>query len=119
MIYLTYLVVSFTFILRRIRLVEFVLQLSDQIILCVHDIQVLVLVPVPFVLLVLTGTADVVEDLSQFVTLGWPSRRHISVITMDTKTTKEKVRLENISLGLVRLGFSRSQRQQSCENGRC
>lgn len=67
---LTDLVVSITLMLCRIRLVEFVLELSDQIILCVHDIQVLVLVPVPFVLFILAGAADVVEDLSQFITLG-------------------------------------------------
>lgn len=53
-------------------LVEFVLELSDQIILRVHDIQVLVLVPVPFVFLILTGAANVVEDLPQLVALGWP-----------------------------------------------
>lgn len=69
----------------RIRLVEFVLELSDQIILCVHDIQVLVLVPVPFVLLILARAADVIEDLPQFVTLGWPCGTHISVINVDTK----------------------------------
>lgn len=68
---LTYLVVSVTFMLCRIRLVELVLELSHQIVLRVHDIQVLVLVPVPFVLLVLTGAADVIEYLPQFVTLGW------------------------------------------------
>lgn len=76
---LTYLVVSITFMLCRIGLIEFLLELSDQIILSVHDIQVLVLVPVPFVLLILTGAADVVEDLPQFVALGWPCGMHISV----------------------------------------
>jgi len=69
----------------RIRLSEFLLELSNQIILSIHDIQVLVLVPVPFVLLILTGAADVVEDLPQFITLGWPCRIHISVINVDTK----------------------------------
>lgn len=81
---LTYLTVPITFILRRIGLVEFVLQLSDQIFFRVHYIEVLVLMPVPFVLLVLTGAADVIEDLPQFVSLGWPCRKHISVINMDT-----------------------------------
>lgn len=66
----------------RIRLVEFVLELSDQIVLRVHDIQVLILVPVPFVLLILTGATDVVENLPQFVTLDWPCGKHISVINM-------------------------------------
>lgn len=61
---LTYLAVSITFMLRRIRLVELVLELSDQIILRVHDVQVLVFVPIPFVFLILTGAADVIEDLS-------------------------------------------------------
>lgn len=76
-----------------VRLVEFVLELSDQIILCVHDIQVLVLMPVPFVLLILAGAAYVVEDLSQFVTLGWPCGTHISVINVDTKM--ETARIQN------------------------
>ncbi|TNN72738.1 hypothetical protein EYF80_017022 [Liparis tanakae] len=61
-----------------IRLSEFLLELSNQIILSIHDVQVLVLVPVPFVLLILTGAADVVEDLPQFIALGWPCRMHIS-----------------------------------------
>lgn len=97
--YLTYLTVPITFILRRIRLVEFVLQLSDQIILRVHDIQVLVLVPVPFVLLILTGAADVIEDLPQFITLGWSCRKHISVINMDTKM--ERGSLQKSSLVFI------------------
>lgn len=65
----TYLTVSVALILRGIGLVEFVLQLSDQIILRVHDIQVLVLVTVPLVFLLLAGAADVIEDLPQLVTL--------------------------------------------------
>lgn len=65
----TYLTVSVALILRGIGLVEFVLQLSDQIILRVHDIQVLVLVAVPFVFLLLAGAADVIEDLPQLVAL--------------------------------------------------
>ena len=69
----------------RIRLVEFLLELSDQIIFCVHDVQVLVLVPVPFVLLILTGAADVVEDLPQFVALGWSCGTHISGINVETE----------------------------------
>lgn len=68
--------------LRRIGLVELLLELSDQIVLRVHDVQVLVLVPVHFVLLVLTGAADVVEDLPQFVTLGW----NISTLVLITWT---------------------------------
>lgn len=62
--------VSIALILRRVGLVEFVLQLSDQIILRVHDIQVLVLVAVPFIFLLLAGAANVIEDLPQLVTLG-------------------------------------------------
>lgn len=50
--------------LRRIRLVQLVLELSDQIILRVHDVQVLVFVPIPFIFFILTGAADVIEDLS-------------------------------------------------------
>lgn len=90
--------------LRRIRLVEFVLELSDQIVLRVHDIQVLVLVPVPFVLLILAGAADVVEDLPQFITLGWPCGTHISVINMRWRERKFR------ALALVR---SKSQRKLS------
>lgn len=65
--FLTDLVVSVIFILSRVRLVQFVLQLLHQVVLVVHDIQVLVVVPVPFVLLVLAGAADVVEDLPQLI----------------------------------------------------
>lgn len=64
-----------------IRLAQFILELSVQIILCVHNIQVFIFVPVPLVLLVLAGAADVVEDLPQLVTLGWScERRHRDVI---------------------------------------
>lgn len=66
----TYLAVPVALILHRIGLVEFVLQLSDQIVLRVHDIQVLVLVTIAFVFLLLAGAADVIEDLPQLVTLG-------------------------------------------------
>lgn len=99
---LTYLVVSVAFMLSRIRLVEFLLELSDQIILRVHDIQVFVFVPIPFVLLVLTGAADVIEDLPQFVTLGWS--RDID-INMDTQMETEN--LEDV------LGFDVSHRDNS------
>lgn len=71
----TYLAVPVTFMLSRVRLAQFILELSVQIILRVHNIQVLVLVPVPFVLLILAGAADVIEDLPQFVTLSWPCER--------------------------------------------
>lgn len=71
----TYLAVSVTFMLSGVRLAQFILELSVQIILCVHNIQVLVLVPVPFVLLILAGAADVIEDLPQLVTLSWPCER--------------------------------------------
>lgn len=60
----TYLAVPVALVLRRIRLVEFVLQLSDQIVLRVHDVQVLVLVAISFIFLLLAGAADVIEDLS-------------------------------------------------------
>lgn len=73
---LTYLAVSITFILHRVRLIEFVLQLLDQIVLRVHDIQVLVFMPIPFIFLVLAGAADVIEDLPQFVSLGWTYEKH-------------------------------------------
>lgn len=72
--------------LRRIRLVELVLELSDQIILRVHDVQVLVFVPIPFVFLILTGAADVIEDLSEFVTLGWPCKKRINAIKYKTQS---------------------------------
>lgn len=65
---LTYLVVCVRLSLGRVGLVQLVL---DQVVLRVHDVQVLVLVAVPVILLVLAGAADVVEHLPQFVTLGW------------------------------------------------
>lgn len=77
----TYLVVAVAFMLRRIRLAQFILQLSVQIILCVHNIQVLIFMPVAFILLVLAGAADVIEHLPQLVTLGWScERRHTEIL---------------------------------------
>lgn len=67
---ITYLAVPVALILSRIGLVEFVLQLSHQVVLRVHYIQVLVLLTIYFVFLLLAGAADVIEDLPQLVTLG-------------------------------------------------
>lgn len=92
---LTDLVVSVAFMLRRIRLAQFILELSVQIILCVHNIQVFVLVPVPFIFLVLAGAADVIKHLPQLVTLGWPcERRHRDILHFknDKNTHKDKRR---------------------------
>ena len=55
--------------LSRIRLVEVVLELSHHLVLCVDDIEVLILLPVHVILLILAGAADVVEDLPQFIML--------------------------------------------------
>lgn len=81
--------------LRGIRLAQFILELSVQIILRVHNIQVFIFVPVPFVLLVLAGAADVVEDLPQLVTLGWPCerrRRDVIYLKNNHKNTHKDLR---------------------------
>lgn len=85
---LTYLVVPVCLVPSTVWwLVEFVLELSNQVFLHVHDVQVLVLMTkVPLVLLIIAAAADVIEDLPQLVTLGW---KKTLIFTLSNKISKQ------------------------------